>query len=142
MLRLKEFSKISDLINPESSCSTRAPRCHIHMTIEHFWKWGLHHFPKCLLQSQTTLSVKKLFPIFNLNLSWNSLRPFSLILSLVPWGQSPTPTWLPLLSGSCGDPEALLVITLLAQSLLPLFQATNVVLDHTCIDTSKHKHCS
>lgn len=35
----------------------------------------------------TTLSVKKLFPIFSLNLSWCRFQPFPCILSQEPWNK-------------------------------------------------------
>ena len=46
-------------------------------------------------QCLTNLSSRKSILISNLSLPCNSLRPFPLILCLVPWEQSPTPSWLP-----------------------------------------------
>lgn len=36
-------------------------------------------------------TVKKIFPMFNLNLTWHSLKLFSLLLSLVAWEKRLTP---------------------------------------------------
>jgi len=44
-------------------------------------------------QCLTTLSVKKCFLIFNLNLPWHNLRPFPLILSPVTSEKRPTPAF-------------------------------------------------
>ena len=46
-----------------------------------------------LSQQLITLSVKKPFLIFKLNLPWHNLRPFPLLLSLVKLGEE-TNTWL------------------------------------------------
>ena len=44
-----------------------------------------------LFQFLTTLSAKKFFLLFNLNLPWHNLRPFLLILSPVTSEKRPTP---------------------------------------------------
>jgi len=44
-----------------------------------------------LVQCLTTLAVKRLFLISNLNLPWWNLRPSPLVLSLVTWEKRPTP---------------------------------------------------
>lgn len=47
-----------------------------------------------LFQFLATLSTKKLFLIFNLNILWRNWIPFPLALSLVPWEKRLTPTRL------------------------------------------------
>uniref|UniRef100_A0A8D0FCQ9 Vasculin n=1 Tax=Strix occidentalis caurina TaxID=311401 RepID=A0A8D0FCQ9_STROC len=47
-----------------------------------------------LFRCLTTLSVKILLLISNLNLTWCNLRSFSLVLSLGTWEKRPTPTSL------------------------------------------------
>ena len=54
-----------------------------------------------LFQCFTTLLMKKLFLLSNLNFPWGSLRLCPLALSLVSREKRPTPTWLNLLLGSC-----------------------------------------
>jgi len=64
-----------------------------------------------LFQCLTTLSGKKFFLIFNLNLPWCNLRPLLLVLSLVTGEKRPTPPHYTLLSGGwrelSGPPSAL-----------------------------------
>jgi len=47
-----------------------------------------------LFQCLTTLWTKILFLISSLNLPWHNLRPFPLVLSLVTWEKTQTPTSL------------------------------------------------
>jgi len=47
-----------------------------------------------LFQCLTTLSVKKFFLVSYLNIPWCNLRPFPLVLSLITWEKTPTPTSL------------------------------------------------
>lgn len=53
---------------------------------------------KDLIQCLTTLSMKNIFQISNLNPPWHNLRPFSLVLSLIIWQKRLIHK---LLSGSC-----------------------------------------
>ena len=47
-----------------------------------------------LFQCLITFLVEKFFLIHNLNLPWCNLRPSALVLSLVTWEKTPTPTSL------------------------------------------------
>ncbi|XP_064513020.1 uncharacterized protein LOC135415341 [Pseudopipra pipra] len=59
-----------------------------------------------VFQCLTTLSRKEFSLISNLNLPWSVLRPFTLILSLVPWEQSPIPPGSNIQAGICGEQKA------------------------------------
>lgn len=48
-----------------------------------------------LCQGWTTLFMEKNSTISNLNLPWHTLMLFPLVLSLVTWQKTLTPTWLP-----------------------------------------------
>ncbi|KFW80123.1 Unconventional myosin-X, partial [Manacus vitellinus] len=63
---------------------------------------GSTSFLGSLFQCLTTLSMKKFFLMFNINLPWHSLGPFPGVLSLVTWEKGQTHTW-PLLSGICRE---------------------------------------
>lgn len=60
----------------------------------------LHSLFQCL----TTVSTKKFFSFFNLNLPWSNLRPFLQVLLLVTWEKKPTLLLIPFFWKVGGEP--------------------------------------
>lgn len=61
------------------------------MFLEHLQRQRLNHLHGKPVPSAWPLS-QKFFQISNLNLPWDNLRSFPLVLSLVTWKKRPTPT--------------------------------------------------
>jgi len=61
------------------------------MVFKHIQGWWLNHFPGEPIPVLYNLFYKEVFLISNLNLPWNNLRPFPLILSPVTSEKRPTP---------------------------------------------------
>lgn len=84
----KHLQYQSPTIIPAAPCSplNRAPRYDIHTSSEHFQGWWFHPFSLgSLSQCLNILSVKKFFPLSNLNLPWYNLWTFPFGLSFVTW---------------------------------------------------------
>lgn len=78
---------------PPKSPPDHVPRWLIQMSIKHFQRWWLHHFPGHLIPMPGhTSSDFFFFLILGLNFPCCNLRPFLLILSLEIWQKRPTPT--------------------------------------------------
>lgn len=61
-------------------------------TVKNLQGWWFHYIPGQPVQYLTTHFEKKFILIISLNLPWHSLRPFPLILLLVTWEKSLTPS--------------------------------------------------
>lgn len=64
------------------------PRCHIYPAFESLQGWGPPGQPLPGLDNPFHAEISQ---ISNLNLPWHNLRLFPLVLSFVPWKQSPVP---------------------------------------------------
>jgi len=75
-------------VQPQSTPTKTAnhiPQCHISMVLELFQGQLLHNSPALPDQkSLTTILENKIFLKANLNLPWHNLRPFPLIILLLP----------------------------------------------------------
>lgn len=91
LFRLEKPSEIESAHEPNTSRSSTNSYPQVFEPFQGYW---LPHDPGQLFQCLTTLSVQKFSSISNLTLTWHNLRPFPLALSLLPWEESPTPTWL------------------------------------------------
>lgn len=75
----------SSTINPALSSTppSHVPRCHIYTTFKYLQGWCLKHSQSIPMFHDPL--VKIFFLVSNLKLPWQTLRPFSLLLSLVTW---------------------------------------------------------
>lgn len=93
----KRSVRMSPTINPALPCSplNHLPEDHIHMFLE-WWQGDgdACTFLDSLFQCLTSLLLKTFSLIPNLNIPWQNLRPFPLLLSLVNCKKRPPPAWL------------------------------------------------
>jgi len=90
------LEKTLEFLQPNSNPSpprplSHIPQCYISMLLEHLHRWWLHHSLDSLFQHIATPMEKKCFVISNLNLPWHNLRPFPLVLLLLPGSRSQPP---------------------------------------------------